>query len=79
VNGTISEWKNVEAVKQGSVLGTVLFLLFIADINNYLPETTNLQKFADDLLTYEIIFNRIHDNTQQTADCNQKWANDNKM
>jgi ribonuclease P/MRP protein subunit RPP40 len=44
-NGTVSEWKNVEAgVIQGSVLGPVLFLLFIADINSYLPETTNLQK-----------------------------------
>jgi hypothetical protein len=30
-------------------------------------------------IMYEIIFNRIHDNTQHTVDCIQKWANDNKM
>jgi hypothetical protein len=57
---SVSEWKKVEAgVVEGSVLGPVLFLLFIADINSYLPETSNLHKFADDLLNYEIIFNRI--------------------
>jgi hypothetical protein len=30
-------------------------------------------------IMYEIIFNRIHDNTQHTVDCIKKWANDNKM
>ena len=79
-NDTISEWKKVEAgVIQGSLLGPILFLLVKADINSFLPESTNLQKFADDLLTYKIIFNRNCDNTQQAVDSINKWAEDNKM
>jgi ribonuclease P/MRP protein subunit RPP40 len=47
-----SEWLNVIAgVTQGSVLGPALFLLFISDMNEYLPTTAELIKYADDLLT----------------------------
>ena len=59
-------------------LGPIIFLLFIADINSYLRESTNLQKLADDLLTYEIIFDRNCDNTQQAVDSINKWAEDKK-
>jgi ribonuclease P/MRP protein subunit RPP40 len=52
-NNTVSEWIRVEAeLIQDSVLGPILFLLFISDINTYLPPSTNLTKFCDDLLTY---------------------------
>ena len=48
-----TEWKPVEAgVIQGSVLGPILFLLFILDVNEYLPKETDLLKYADDILTY---------------------------
>ena len=64
---------------QDSVIGPFLFLLFISDINTYLPQSTNLTKFCDDLLTYEQTFNRIVDNTQLAVDRIQRWAEDNKM
>jgi ribonucleases P/MRP protein subunit RPP40 len=79
-NNTVSEWISVEAgVIQGSVLGPILFLMFISDINQCLPQSTNLTKFADDILTYEKLLNVIIDSTQQAVDSIQRWAEDNKM
>ena len=50
---TKTDWKPVEAgVVQGSVLGPILFILFILDINDYLPEGFDLLKYADDILAY---------------------------
>ena len=39
---------------QGSVLGPILFLLFIHDINEVIPEGIELEKYADDILAYLI-------------------------
>ncbi len=79
-NNKHSGWLNVIAgVTQGSVLGQALFLLFISDMNEYLPTTAELIKNADDLLTY-CIFNKYNDdNTEQTVDSIQEWAKQNKM
>ncbi len=75
-----STWLNVIAgVIQGIVLGPAMFLLFISDMNEYLPTTAELIKYADDLLTY-CIFNIFNDdNTQQIVDSIQEWAKQNKM
>ena len=52
-NGSTTTWKDVLAgVIQGSVLGPVLFLLFIFDINDFLPTGVTLFKYADDILAY---------------------------
>ena len=49
--GLATRWRDVLAgVVQGSVLGTVLFLLFVLDINEYLPPGAELLKYADDIL-----------------------------
>ena len=53
--------------------------MFISDINQYLPQSTNLTKFADDILAYEKLLNGIIDNTQQAVDSIQRWAEDNKI
>jgi hypothetical protein len=79
VNGHSSEWKQVLAgVIQGSVLGPILFLLFIADINDYLPPGVDLLKYADDILAY-IIGEYSANLPQLIVDGIQRWCADNKM
>ena len=80
VSGTKTDWKSVEAgVIQGSVLGPVLFLIFISDINEVLPQGVDLQKYADDILTYIIGRTITQDLPQQIVDSISKWCQTNKM
>ena len=52
-----TEWLKVEAgVFQGSVIGPILFIIFISDINAYIPAEAELQKYADDILSYSRTF-----------------------
>jgi hypothetical protein len=53
VGNTTTDWKEVEArVIQGSVLGPILFIIFISDINEFMPPKCNIKKYADDILAY---------------------------
>ena len=56
VNGTHSSWVNVtSSIPQGSVLGPVLFLLYINNIYDHIQSTIKL--FADDSILYREIQN----------------------
>ena len=54
LNGSSSQWVNVTSgVPQGSVLGPLLFILYVNDITDGLKST--LEMFADDSKLYRII------------------------
>ena len=54
INDT-TEWKSVDAgVIQRSILGPILFILFISDINEVFPPGVVIHKYADDILCYII-------------------------
>jgi hypothetical protein len=70
----------VEAgVIQGSVLGPILFILYIADINDYLPAGANTEKYADDIISYVIGESSATLLPQQIVDAVQRWCTVNKM
>ncbi len=80
VGNTETEWLKVEAgVIQGSVLGPILFIIFIADLNEYLPNGVNLEKYADDIICY--ILGRKTNGTlpQSVVNAVQRWCEDNHM
>ena len=51
LNGQNSSWANVEAgIPQGSILGSLLFLIYINDLPDNL--STNVKLFADDTTVF---------------------------
>ena len=55
LSGKHSTWVNVEAgVPQGSILGLLLFLMYINDLSENL--VSNLKLFADDTSLFSVIF-----------------------
>jgi hypothetical protein len=75
-----TEWKGVEAgVVQGSVLGPILFIIFLSDIEEYMPNNIKSPKYADDILAYCMTKKGEENRIQEAADAVLKWTSDNKM
>ena len=73
LNGQSSSWANVKAgVSQGSILGLLLFLIYINDLADGL--SSNIKLFADDTSLFSV----IHDSGITTLELNlsriKQWA-----
>ena len=80
LNGQYSSWTSIEAgVPQGSILGPLLFLIYINDLSDDL--TTNIKLFADDTSLFSIVHNMNTSTTNLNNDLNKikNWAIQWKM
>lgn len=76
VNGETSASSHIKSgVPQGTVLGPLMFLLFINDIGENISEGTNLKLFADDSLLYRQVDGKDQsDALQRDLDVLAEWS-----
>ena len=74
VNGTNSEWANITSgIPQGSVLGPILFVLYINDLPENIISTVYM--FADDTKVFKMITSSHDQQTlQNDLDCLKSWS-----
>ena len=75
LNGQYSTWTNIEGgVPQGSVLGPLLFLIYINDLSENL--VSNPKLFADDTSRFSVIRNKHLSAQNLNEDLNEinHWA-----
>ena len=80
LNGQLSSWFNTETgEEQGSVLGPLLFLIYINDLSDGL--TTNARLFADNVSLFSVLDNINLSATNFNNDLSKinAWVNQWKM
>ena len=81
IDGSFSEWLPVTSgVPQGSILGPIMFLVYINDAPDYICSSSTIALFADDSkLSRAIIQLGCGNNLQKGLDGLHKWSRDWSM
>ena len=67
LNGQTSEWRFIKAgIPQGSILGPLLFLIYVNDIPDNL--TSNVKLFADDVSLFSVVKDPIRSGAELNND-----------
>ena len=75
LDGVQSSPIDVDSSVQGTVIGPLIFLVFINDLPNYISEGTKTRLFADDTFVYrEISSQRDIATLQKDLDSLTKWG-----
>ena len=81
INNSFSEWSEIiYGVPQGSILGPLLFNIFLSDLFLFLPETT-FASYADDNTPFLIgkDVKPVLDNLERVSNAMLKWFSNNGM
>ena len=81
INGEYSDWLEVTSgVPQGSILGPLLFLVYINDMPDYVQYNSTMALFADDSKLYKTIQDS-KDSEYLQSDLTRLnlWCNDSDM
>ena len=81
IGNVSSDWSSVQSgVPQGSIVGPLLFVLFINDITSKISVNTNIALYADDTKIWRNIHS-INDNISLQTDIDSlfNWSIENKM
>ena len=81
IEGEQSDTRSVlSGIPQGSILGPLLFVLFINDLNSVISEDTNISLYADDTKIWrEIIMHEDNLTLQNDINSMYEWSIENKI
>jgi len=74
-NGFFSEWNVISGIPQGTILGPILFIMYISDLPDVCKHFANVYLFADDAKLYKhVLCDDDHESLQCGLNALQEWS-----